>query len=164
MRKIGLLSDTHAYWDDKYAQYFGECDEIWHAGDIGSEEVAQRLATLKPLRAVYGNIDGQNLRLEYPKVAHFQVEDIKVMMTHIGGYPGRYNPEIRKELFDTHPDLFIAGHSHILKVAYDQTLQCLYINPGAAGKSGFHLKRTLIRFVIEGDKVHDLEVIELGNR
>ena len=105
MRKIGLLSDTHAYWDDKYAQYFSECDEIWHAGDIGSEEVAQSLAALKPLRAVYGNIDGQNLRLEYPKIAHFQVEGIKVMMTHIGGYPGRYNPEIRKELIDTRPDL-----------------------------------------------------------
>ena len=121
MRKIGLLSDTHGYWDDKYLKYFADCDEIWHAGDIGSDELATRLASIHPLRAVYGNIDGQNLRLEYPKIAHFQVEQVRVMMTHIGGYPGRYNPEIRKELFDTRPQLFIAGHSHILKVAFDPT-------------------------------------------
>lgn len=164
MRKIGLLSDTHGYWDDKYLKYFADCDEIWHAGDIGSDELAARLASIHPLRAVYGNIDEQNLRLEYPKIAHFQVEQVRVMMTHIGGYPGRYNPEIRKELFDTRPQLFIAGHSHILKVAFDPTLSCLYMNPGAAGKSGFHLKRTLLRFVIDGDKIKDLEVIELGNR
>ena len=142
MRKIGLLSDTHGYWDDKYLKYFADCDEIWHAGDIGSDELAARLTSIHP----------------------FQVEQVRVMMTHIGGYPGRYNPEIRKELFDTRPQLFIAGHSHILKVAFDPTLSCLYMNPGAAGKSGFHLKRTLLRFVIDGDKIKDLEVIELGNR
>lgn len=164
MKKIGLLSDTHGYWDDKYATYFGECDEIWHAGDIGSEEVAERLAAVRPLRAVYGNIDGQNLRLMYPKVAHFQVEEVRVMMTHIGGYPGRYNPEIRAELYATHPRLFISGHSHILKVAFDRDLQCLHINPGAAGKSGFHLQRTLVRFVIDAEKIRDLEIIELGSR
>ncbi len=164
MRKIGLLSDTHAYWDEKYLKYFDACDEIWHAGDIGSEEIAARLAAAKPLRAVYGNIDGQNLRLEYPKVAHFQVEDVRVMMTHIGGYPGRYNPEIRKELFDRRPNLFVSGHSHILKIMFDRTLQCLCLNPGAAGKSGFHLKRTLVRFAIDAEKIRDLEVIELGNR
>ena len=164
MRKIGLLSDTHGYWDDKYLKYFADCDEIWHAGDIGSDELATRLASIHPLRAVYGNIDGQNLRLEYPKIAHFQVEQVRVMMTHIGGYPGRYNPDIRKRLYDVRPQLFIAGHSHILKVMYDDVLRCLYINPGAAGLSGFHLVRTLVRFTIDGNRVKDLEVIELGKR
>ena len=164
MTKIGLLSDTHGYWDEKYAEYFKDCDEIWHAGDIGSELLAARLAALKPLRAVYGNIDGQGLRLQYPKVAHFQVEKVKVMMTHIGGYPGRYNPEIRKELYDTRPDLFVSGHSHILRAMYDKTLHCLHINPGAAGKSGFHQVRTLVRFVIDGKAIKDLEIIELGKR
>lgn len=164
MKKIGLLSDTHGYWDEKYQLYFEECDEIWHAGDIGSEEVAEKLAAIKPLRAVYGNIDGERIRLTYPKVAHFQVEGIQVMMTHIGGYPGRYYPEIRKELFALRPKLFIAGHSHILKVQYDPVLQCLHMNPGAAGKSGFHLQRTLLRFCIDQDNIKDLEVIELGNR
>lgn len=164
MLTIGLLSDTHAYWDEKYAEYFKNCDEIWHAGDIGSESLAAKLALLKPLRAVYGNIDGQPLRLQYPKTAHFTVEEIRVMMTHIGRYPGRYNPEIRQELYDTRPNLFIAGHSHILKVAFDKHLNCLYINPGAAGKSGFHQVRTLVRFAIEGKNIKDLEVIELGSR
>lgn len=164
MLTIGLLSDTHAYWDEKYAEYFKNCDEIWHAGDIGSESLVAKLALLKPLRAVYGNIDGQPLRLQYPKTAHFTVEEIRVMMTHIGGYPGRYNPEIRQELYDTRPNLFIAGHSHILKVAFDKHLNCLYINPGAAGKSGFHQVRTLVRFAIEGKNIKDLEVIELGSR
>lgn len=164
MKKIGLLSDTHGYWDEKYAKYFGECDEIWHAGDIGSVVLADQFAAMKPFRAVYGNIDGQEIRLMYPRVAHFQVEGVQVMMTHIGGYPGRYNPEIRAELFATRPALFIAGHSHILKVQYDATLQCLHINPGAAGISGFHTKRTLVRFCIDGEKVYDLEVIELGDR
>lgn len=164
MLTIGLLSDTHAYWDEKYAEYFKNCDEIWHAGDIGSESLAAKLALLKPLRAVYGNIDGQPLRLQYPKTAHFTVEESRVMMTHIGGYPGRYNPEIRQELYDTRPNLFIAGHSHILKVAFDKHLNCLYINPGAAGKSGFHQVRTLVRFAIEGKNIKDLEVIELGSR
>ena len=152
MLKIGLLSDTHAWWDDKYMEYFSECDEIWHAGDIGSDTLAARLAALK------------SLRLQYPQVAHFKVEEANVMMTHIGGYPGRYNPLIRKELYDTRPNLFIAGHSHILKVAFDRSLNCLYINPGAAGKSGFHQIRTLVRFVIDGKQIKDLEVIELGNR
>lgn len=162
--KVGLLSDTHGYWDDKYAEYFKDCDEIWHAGDIGSDTLAARLAVLKPLRAVFGNIDSQASRLQYPKVAHFEVEDVRVMITHIGGYPGRYNPEIRKELYDTRPDLFIAGHSHILKVVFDKSLNCLYMNPGAAGKSGFHQVRTLLRFSIDGKTIKDLEVIELGNR
>lgn len=164
MFKVGLLSDTHGYWDDKYATYFSDCDEIWHAGDIGSDLLAARLAALKPLRAVYGNIDGQSLRLQYPKVAHFTIGEVKVMMTHIGGYPGRYHPEIRPELYDTRPDLFITGHSHILKVGFDKTLHCLHINPGAAGKSGFHQVRTLVRFGIDGKEIKELEVIELGTR
>ncbi|MCC8095015.1 MAG: metallophosphatase family protein [Tannerellaceae bacterium] len=164
MVKVGLLSDTHGYWDDRYADYFDSCDEIWHAGDIGSELLAARLATLKPLRAVYGNIDGANLRVLYPKTAHFTIEEVPVLMTHIGGYPGRYHPEIRKELYAIRPRLFITGHSHILKVMYDENLQCLHINPGAAGKSGFHQVRTLVRFVIDGPAVKELEVIELGNR
>lgn len=164
MIKIGLLSDTHAWWDDKYAKYFATCDEIWHAGDIGSDGLAAQLEALKPFRAVYGNIDGHSLRLKYPEVAHFKVEDVNVMMTHIGGYPGRYNPAIRKELYDIRPNLFIAGHSHILKVAFDENLNCLYINPGAAGKSGFHQVRTLVRFAIDGRSIKDLEVIELNGR
>ena len=162
--KVGLLSDTHAYWDSRYLEYFKDCDEIWHAGDIGSVDLAKRLAEFKPLRAVYGNIDGQSLRLDYPKVALFEVEGVKVLMTHIGGYPGRYSPEIRKELYEVRPQLFICGHSHILKVMFDRQLNCLCINPGAAGKSGFHLVRTLVRFAIEDGMVKDLEVIELGNR
>jgi putative phosphoesterase len=163
MKKIGLLSDTHGYWDPKYISYFGSCDEIWHAGDIGSTEVAANLVAVKPLRAVYGNIDGQMLRQQFPQTLHFKVEAVNVMMTHIGGYPGRYDLSIRKELFETRPQLFVAGHSHILKVIYDKTLDCLHINPGAAGKYGFHTVRTLIRFVIEGKTIKDLEVIELRN-
>lgn len=164
MLRIGLLSDTHGWWDEKYTAYFSVCDEIWHAGDIGSEEVAYKLSQIKPLRAVYGNIDGQSIRGLYPKIACFQAEEIKVMMTHIGGYPGRYAPEIRKELFDYAPQLFISGHSHILKVIHDKGLNCLHINPGAAGKSGFHQVRTLLRFVIDKKEIKDLEVIELGVR
>ena len=159
MKRIGLLSDTHAYWDEKFREYFSECDEIWHAGDIGSEEIARRLNGIKPLRAVYGNIDGQELRLSFSKELSFTVEGVRVFMTHIGGYPGRYNPDIRKRLYDVRPQLFIAGHSHILKVMYDDVLRCLYINPGAAGLSGFHLVRTLVRFTIDGNRVKDLEVI-----
>lgn len=164
MIKVGLLSDTHAYWDDKYAEYFKEMDEIWHAGDIGSERVVDMLEGIKPLRAVYGNIDGQPIRLRFPKVNIFEVDGVKVMMTHIGGYPGRYAPEIRKELYEVKPSIFISGHSHILKVMFDSSLDCLHMNPGAAGKSGFHKVRTLLRFVIDNGKIGDLEVIELGNR
>ena len=162
--KVGLLSDTHGYWDKRYAEHFKECDEIWHAGDIGSLEVIERLAEIKPVRAVYGNIDGQDIRISYPKYSVFMVEDVKVLLTHIGGYPGRYAPEIRNELYSARPNLFIAGHSLILKVMFDQTLNCLHINPGAAGISGFHQVRTLVRFVIEEKNIRDLEVIELGQR
>ena len=163
MIKIGLLSDTHAWWDDRYVTYFSGCDEIWHAGDIGSETLALQLASIKPVREVQGNIDGYPLRIQYPGVLRFKVEEVEVLITHIGGYPGRYAPEIREELFSNPPQLFIAGHSHILKAQYDPKLQCMHLNPGAAGKSGFHKVRTLMRFVIDGKQLKDLEVIELGN-
>jgi putative phosphoesterase len=164
MFRIGLLSDTHGYWDERYGKYFSSCDEIWHAGDIGSAEVAVRLAAIKPLRAVCGNIDGLPLRMQYPLTAHFCIEDMTVMMTHIGGYPGRYHPGIREKLYETRPKLFVAGHSHILKVMFDKNLGCLYMNPGAAGISGFHQVRTLLRFTLEGVRVKDLEVIELNSK
>lgn len=163
MKRIGLLSDTHGYWDSKYEKYFSECDEIWHAGDIGTVEVAQKLAAIKPLRAVYGNIDGGDLRKMFGEKYRFKCEDVEVLMKHIGGYPGHYDASIRESLFARPPQLFISGHSHILKVLYDKTLQCLHINPGAAGMSGFHKVRTLIRFTIDGKEIKDLEVIELAD-
>jgi len=163
MKKVGLLSDTHGYWDEKFAQYFSVCDEIWHAGDIGSEEILNRLEIIKPVRAVYGNIDSHLMRTLCPKILRFKIEDIEVMLTHIGGYPGRYEPEIRKELYEQPPKLFVCGHSHVLKVVYDNHLQMLCLNPGAAGKYGFHQVRTLMRFVINGENIQDMEVIEIGN-
>ena len=164
MQTIGLLSDTHGWWDEKYATYFASCDEIWHAGDIGSADVALRLSAIRPLRAVCGNIDGYPVRQMYPKTLHFTVEDVSVMMTHIGGYPGRYEPAIRAELYETKPQLFVCRHSHILKVMFDKRLNCLCLNPGAAGKSGFHTVRTLMRFVIDGADIRDMEIIELAKR
>lgn len=164
MKKIGLLSDTHNYWDDKYLTYFEECDEVWHAGDIGSLELAMKFEEVKTFRAVYGNIDGCILRFNYSEVLRFELEGVSVLMTHIGGYPGRYNPSIKKELYANPPKLFISGHSHILKVMYDKDLQCLHINPGAAGKDGFHQVRTLVRFVLDKGVIRDLEVIEMEQR
>lgn len=164
MQTIGLLSDTHGWWDEKYATYFASCDEIWHAGDIGSADVALRLSAIRPLRAVCGNIDGYPVRQMYPKTLHFTIEDVSVMMTHIGGYPGRYEPAIRAELYETKPQLFVCGHSHILKVMFDKRLNCLCLNPGAAGKSGFHTVRTLMRFVIDEADIRDMEIIELAKR
>lgn len=161
MKRIGLLSDTHSTWDDRYAKYFAECDEIWHAGDIGSEEITNKLEALKPLRAVCGNIDGYPLRRYYPLVQRFNIEQVSVLMTHIGGYPGRYAPSIKNEIETHTPTLFVCGHSHILKVIYDKKLNMLCINPGAAGTYGFHKVRTLIRFSIDGANITDLEVIEL---
>lgn len=161
MTRIGLLSDTHGYWDERYAGYFGECDEIWHAGDIGSMELAVRLQGICPLRAVYGNIDGGDLRKIYSDRLSWQCEDARILMTHIGGYPGKYDSRIRAQLMAAPPDLFISGHSHILKVQYDQTLECLHINPGAAGLQGWQTVRTLVRFSVDGRKFRDLEVIEL---
>lgn len=164
MVKIGLLSDTHAYWDERYLQYFEPFDEIWHAGDIGSLEVAQKLAAFRPFRAVYGNIDGQDIRRLYPQTLRFTVEGAEVLMKHIGGYPGKYDPSIRGSILVHPPKLFVSGHSHILKVKYDKTLDLLHINPGAAGISGFHKVRTLVRFVIDSGTFRDLEVIELADR
>lgn len=164
MKKIGLISDTHGHWDEKYVAHFNNCDEVWHAGDIGSPEVAQEFEEFKPFRAVFGNIDGQELRSLYPEVNRFTLEDVDVLITHIGGYPGRYDPRIRSTLFANPPKLFISGHSHILKVMFDKKLQCLHMNPGAAGKYGFHKVRTLLRFVLDAGNIRDLEVIELGVR
>lgn len=162
MKKIGLLSDTHSYWDEKYIDYFSECDEIWHAGDIGNEQILIKLNTIKPVRAVYGNIDSHNLRLTYPEKLRFSIEGIDVFMTHIGGYPGKYSPGILKELYANTPKLFICGHSHILKIMYDKRFQMLCVNPGAAGKYGFHQVRTLVRFIIDGAEIKNMEIIELN--
>ncbi len=161
MKRIGLLSDTHAFLDEKLFIYFQNCDEIWHAGDIGSVEIADRLAAFKPLRAVYGNIDGQVIRQIFPLHNRFRCEEVDVWLTHIGGYPGRYAPEVCQEIYRNPPQLFISGHSHILKVLFDQHLNLLHINPGAAGKYGFHNVRTLVRFEIDGKNIQNLEVIEL---
>ena len=164
MRRIGLLSDTHAYWDEKYVKYFDLCDEVWHAGDIGSMEVVERFQAFRPFRAVYGNIDGQDVRKVFPLLNRFEVEGVSVLMKHIGGYPGKYDPSVRPNLFVRPPKLFISGHSHILKVCYDKTLGLLHINPGAAGLYGFHKVRTLVRFTIDEGNVKDLEVIELADQ
>ncbi len=164
MKKIGLLSDTHSHWDDKFITHFNECDEIWHAGDIGTIELAQKFEKFKPFRAVYGNIDGQDLRQAYPEVNRFTLEGVDVLMTHIGGYPGRYDARIKSTLFANPPKLFIAGHSHILKVMFDKKIQTLHMNPGAAGIYGFHQVRTLLRFVLDEGDIRDLEVVEMGNR
>lgn len=161
MKRIGLLSDTHAYWDARYAKYLGECDEIWHAGDIGSMEVAERLQELAPLRAVHGNIDGGDVRRLFPEKLRWSCEGADVLMTHIGGYPGKYDPRIRKQLYERPPKLFISGHSHILKVQFDPTLQLLHINPGAAGIQGWQTVRTLVRFTVDNGEFKDLEVVEI---
>lgn len=161
MKRIGLLSDTHAYWDDRYLKYFDECDEIWHAGDIGSVEVAERLAAFRPLRAVVGNCDGGDLRRMYPIQLRWKCEEADVFMTHIGGYPGHYDRSVFARLLMNPPKLFICGHSHILKVLYDQQLELLHINPGAAGLQGWHHVRTLVRFTVDGDQFRNLEVIEM---
>lgn len=161
MKRIGLLSDTHNWWDERFEKYFATCDEIWHAGDIGSIELADKFARLKPFRAVYGNIDDQIVRSVYPEIIRFEIENIEVLMTHIGGYPGKYNPKIKTILESKPPQLFICGHSHILKVMYDKKLKCLHINPGAAGVYGFHAVRTLVCFTIDKKEIKDLEVIEL---
>ncbi len=164
MKKIGLISDTHGYLDDSVFKYFDECDEIWHAGDFGTIEVADKLAAFKPLKGVYGNIDGKDIRLIYPEHLRFKCEEVDVWMTHIGGYPGRYNPKIKAEIYTNPPKIFICGHSHILKVIYDKKIGTLHLNPGAAGKQGWHKMRSLLRFCISEEKIHTLEAIELGIR
>jgi putative phosphoesterase len=162
MKRIGIISDTHSFWDEKYLKYFEQCDEIWHAGDIGSTEVAEKLAAYRIFRAVYGNCDGGDLRIMYPEVLRWKCEDVDVLMKHIGGYPGNYDPSIRSNIFVRPPQLFISGHSHILKVKFDKTLGLLHINPGAAGIQGWHKQRTLIRVTIDGKEFKDLEVVELA--
>ena len=162
MKRIGLLSDTHSWWDDKYLTHFADCDEIWHAGDIGSELVINQLEGHCPVRAVHGNIDGQEIRRRYGEVLRFKTEECNVVMTHIGGYPGKYSPTVRSIIYKERPQLFIAGHSHILKVMYDDIVGCLHINPGAAGRQGWQQVRTLVKFVIDGKEIKELEIIELG--
>lgn len=162
MKRIGILSDTHSCWDDKYLIHFAGCDEIWHAGDIGSPLIIDRLAGYCPVRAVCGNIDGRELRLLFGEVLRFKVEECNVLMTHIGGYPGKYSPAIRNILRSERPQLFIAGHSHILKVMYDKEIGCLHVNPGAAGRQGWHAVRTLVKLTIDGCEIKDLEVVELS--
>ncbi|MEM7101730.1 MAG: metallophosphoesterase family protein [Bacteroidota bacterium] len=164
MKRIGLLSDTHSFLDDRVYHYFEECDEIWHAGDIGSIEVADKLEIFKPLKAVYGNIDNAQLRRRYPENLHFTCAGVSVWITHIGGYPGRYNKRVREEIRLNPPKLFITGHSHILKIMPDKKLGLLHINPGAAGNIGFHKIRTLVRFSIDKGTISDVQVIELGSR
>ena len=162
MTRNGILSDTHGYWDDRYLKHFEMCDEIWHAGDIGSLDLIQKLAAFKPVRAVYGNIDGGDIRRIYPETNRFMVDGADVLIKHIGGYPGNYDPSVRAKLFVRPPQLFISGHSHILKVKFDKTLNLLHINPGAAGKYGWHKTRTLVRLAIDNGTFNDLEVIELA--
>jgi len=164
MTRIGLLSDTHSYIDLNILEHFKECDEIWHAGDIGTVEVADKLEEIKPLRAVYGNIDGGDIRKSYPEHQRFMCEEVDVWITHIGGYPKKYDVRVREEIRKNPPKLFICGHSHILKVIYDKDLKLLHINPGAAGKYGLHQVRTLVRFSIEGKEIKELEVVELAKR
>jgi putative phosphoesterase len=170
LTRIGLISDTHNYLDETVPEHFKNCDEMWHAGDFGNIGIAAQLSGCQVtqsgrkslLRGVYGNIDGSDIRSIYPEQIVFMCEEVKVMMRHIGGYPPRYNPETKKELLLHRPQLFISGHSHILKVMYDDKLNCLHMNPGAAGKYGFHKIRTIIRFVIDGKEIKDCEVIELN--
>lgn len=161
MKKIGLLSDTHGYLHPLVEMYFKDVDEIWHAGDIGNLEIADRLQSLKPFRAVYGNVDGAEIRIRYPEDLRFNLEGVEVWMTHIGGYPGRYSPRVKPLIRDHPPGLFIAGHSHILKIMPDPALQLLHINPGACGLEGWHKVKTLVRFALEGGKILRPEVIEL---
>jgi uncharacterized protein len=161
MIRIGLLSDTHAHLDRRIPDFFASCDEIWHAGDIGSLEVVEQLQALKPLRAVFGNIDGRLIRNLFPEDLRFTCEGLEVFMTHIGGYPGKYTPRVRTILQQNPPGLYICGHSHILKVMPDKSLGLLHINPGACGNEGFHRVKTIVRFSISEGKPHDLEVIEL---
>ncbi len=162
MIKIGLLSDTHCYVHPKIYDFFADCNEIWHAGDIGDIATADELNAFKPLKAVYGNIDGHIVRSSYPESLIFNCENVKVYMTHIGGYPDRYAKQVKDIIKLETPNLFISGHSHILKVMYDQKHELLHINPGAAGRSGFHQVITLIRFCIDGINIKDLEIIELN--
>ena len=164
MKQIGLISDTHNYLDNAVFKHFDKCDELWHAGDFGSAGLVDKLKSFKPLKGVYGNIDGNDIRSQFPETLCWNCEDVRVLMIHIGGYPPKYNSKSKILLSQYKPQLFISGHSHILKVLYDDKLKCLHINPGAAGKQGWQKVRTLLRFVVEGNNIRNCEVIELGNR
>ena len=164
MKKILLLSDTHSCIDEKILKYVRQADEVWHAGDIGDLKVTDSIKSLKPLRGVYGNIDDDKARMEFPLNNRFFCEDVDVWITHIGGYPGKYNQSIRTEIQINPPKLFICGHSHILKVQFDKTLNLLHMNPGACGIYGFHQVRTMLRFEIDGDKIQNLEIVEIGKK
>ena len=164
MKQIGILSDTHGLLDTRVLEHFKDVDEIWHAGDIGSAEVLQQLREFKPTRAVYGNCDSGEVRFSLTEFYRFRVEEVDVFMTHIGGYVGRYNPLAYQKIVNNPPQLFVCGHSHILKVQYDNSLNMLCVNPGAAGKYGIHTIQTLIRLKIEGNRIFDLEVIELQRK
>ena len=177
MTRIGLISDTHGYLDEAVFEHFKDCDEVWHGGDFGSIELLEKLKNngsdrdgsnwsdrdgQTRLRGVYGNIDGMDIRAQYPEQLVFMCEEVKVMIRHIGGYPPKYNPATKKELLLHRPQLFVSGHSHILRIMYDDAISCLYMNPGAAGKQGWQKVRTIVRFVIDGKEIRDCEVIELG--
>lgn len=164
MRRILLLSDTHSHFDEKLPKYIQTADEVWHAGDIGLIEVCKKIEALRPLRAVHGNIDALDVRAAYPETQLFMCEQVKVFITHIGGYPGKYSPPARAIIAHEKPKLFICGHSHILKVMYDKQNDLLHLNPGAAGVHGFHQKKTMLRFTIDGSDIKDMEIIELGKR
>ena len=164
MLKIALLSDTHGHLDDSIFKYFDDRDEIWHGGDFGTIEVAEKLSAIKPLKGVYGNIDGANIRAKFPEDLWMEVEGMKILITHIAGSPGKYNPRVRKLLQEKKPGLLICGHSHILKVMRDSACNLMHMNPGAAGNEGFHKVKTLLRFSIDKGALKDLEVVELGRR
>lgn len=161
MKLIGLLSDTHGFLDSRFITHLQKCDEIWHAGDIGSQEVAKKLAEIAPLKAVHGNIDNHKIRLEFAENLKFKCEEVAVFITHIGGYPGRYEKRVKDELYNNPPDLFICGHSHILKVMNDEKAGLLHMNPGAAGNSGLHKVKTILKFSVDGKDIKNLEVVEL---
>jgi uncharacterized protein len=164
MTRIGLLSDTHGFLDQSVFNHFEACDEIWHAGDFGTVAIAEQLSAFKPLKGVWGNIDGYDVRSHYPQKLIWACEKVMIYMTHIGGHPGRYAPGIKQDLIANSAKLFICGHSHILKVIYDDKIQCLHMNPGAAGHQGWHTVRTLLRFTIDETTIKDCDVIELGRR
>ena len=161
MKHIGLISDTHGFLDSRFVSHLQKCDEIWHAGDIGNLEIAEKLKEIAPLKAVFGNIDSHKIRLEFQENLRFHCEQVDVFITHIGGYPGRYDKRVKEQLQSKPPTLFICGHSHILKVMNDKKLGILHMNPGAAGNSGLHKVKTMLRFKIDGKNISDLEVVEL---
>lgn len=160
MKRIGLLSDTHGYLHPELPRIFEQCDEIWHAGDFGTLASLDALKEIKPVKGVYGNIDNTDIRMECPEIQRFSCEEVDVLMIHIGGYPGNYSPKVREIMKAKPPGLFICGHSHILKIIYDKKYNCLHLNPGAAGKHGFHKTISVLRFVIDGKIIKDMEIIE----